>query len=1223
MADESTPRRLDASRSASDPDLVVGIGASAGGIGALGTFFHHVEPGAGISYVVILHLSPHHESRLAEVLQSSTRMPVTQVRETVAIEPDHVYVIPPNKSLQVVDAHLVLSPMTSVEERRAPVDVFFRTLADAYRQRAAAVVLSGTGRNGSSGLKRVKEGGGLAIAQDPHEAEFADMAANAIATGLIDLILPVAAIPRRIAEYARRLRPARGDDEPATPIADDGGPMRELMTLLRARTGHDFSNYKAATIGRRIERRMAVHAVGTLTEYVQFVREQSGEAAALMKDLLIGVTSFFRDPSTFDVLQRRVIGSLFEGKRAADQVRAWCVGCATGEEAYSLAMLLLEQASRQPDSPSVQIFATDLDEQTIAAAREGLYSEADVADIAPERLQRFFEREVPGYRVRRELRETILFAHHNVIGDPPFSHLDLITCRNLLIYLNRTVQEQVIDTFHFALRPGGFLFLGGSESVDGAAGLFVPVDKTAHLYESRGVIGRPPLPPIERPASPVVPPRRPEDRTPDRVPPGELHLRLLEQFAAPSLVVTDEHMIVHASDRVGRYLVIAGGEPSRDVLKLVRPELRDDLRTALRLAAQQREHVEVRGARVRGDGGAVVNITVRPVLREGTPAQGYFLVLFDEEDAPPSLPGVQLISPTSSDPPHLQEEPVRVREQLRMTVEQYESDADDAKAANEELQAMNEELRSAAEELETSQEELQSVNEELRTVNQELKITIEELGLTNNDFQNLINATDIGAIFLDKSQRVKLSTPRAQEIFNLLPSDVGRRLSDITSRLDYAALHDDVTQVQERLQSVERQVAATDGKWYVARIMPYRTIDDRIEGVALTFQDVTARREAERRMRISEDRLRALIESAVDFAIFTMNPAGRIESWNPGAERIFGYHAVEIIGQSAEVLFTPEDRAAGVPAQELRTARLTGRAEDDRWHLRKDGSRFYCSGVTTAIGNPNQGGFAKIARDLTARREADAALQRATSQLELRVHERTAELRSEVTRSAEAQERVTMLLRRLVTAQEDERRRIARDLHDHLGQQLTALRMTLERHREQCAAGDGIVDIDRALAAAREIDAAVDFLAWELRPAALDDLGLAKALPRYLEEWSAHCGVTAHYHETGAGPTLSRDAEVVFYRVAQESLNNVLKHAHASRVDVLLERRDSVVTLVIEDDGIGFDPADALVRENGVGLAGMQERAALIDASLQIESAPGKGTTMYLKWVETAAREQA
>ena len=468
-----------------DQLLVVGIGASAGGIAALKQLFAAVSPDRQIAYVVILHLSPDHDSKLAEVLQVTVPMPVTQVTGRVPIEPAHVYVIPPNRSLTMADGALSVSEITRPEQRRSPVDVFFRALADAQGSHAACVVLSGTGANGSAGLKRVKECGGLVMAQDPTQAQYTDMPNNAIATGLVDLILPVEEMPAKIDDYQRRLRQfGDGSSEPAA-SSDEAAILADVLRVLKIRTGNDFANYKPATLLRRITRRMTIGGIGTLEAYGRWIREQPNEPVALMKDLLISVTHFFRDLETFDLLEQRLIPKLFEGKRAEDQVRIWVPGCATGEEAYSIVMLLCEHLEKRPEQAAVQVFATDLAATAVATAREGFYTESEVADVSEARLQRFFDREPAGYRVRRELRELVLFAQHNLIKDPPFSHLDFVSCRNVLIYLNRQAQERVVRTFHFALRPGGYLLLGPSESPESSDDLFVTIDRAGHLYQSR------------------------------------------------------------------------------------------------------------------------------------------------------------------------------------------------------------------------------------------------------------------------------------------------------------------------------------------------------------------------------------------------------------------------------------------------------------------------------------------------------------------------------------------------------------------------------------------------------------------------------------------------------------------------------------------------------------------------------------------------------------------
>ena len=1202
----------DSSRSAIRAPLIVGLGASAGGIEALREFFHHVPPDTGTAYVVILHLSPDHDSMLAQVLQNSATIPVTQVKTQVAIEPNHVYVVPPNQVLSVDHHSIAVADITRPEQRRSPVDLFFRSLADAQGSRAACVILSGTGPNGSSGLKRVKEYGGLVIAQNPDEAQYGDMPRNAIATGLVDFVLPVAEIPARIHAFHQRMRQHSDEPESAPVERFDGDAMRDILTVLRVRTGHDFSNYKPGTVQRRIERRVHVHNLPSVAAYARSIRENPDEALALMRELLISVTHFFRDRAAWDALAYRIIPRMFQNKSGQDQVRVWVPGCATGEEAYSIAMLLTEHGESSLDQPGIQVFATDLDESAIAMARDAFYTEAEVADLAEDRLKRFFTRDTDGYRVRRDLREMVLFAHHNVIRDPPFSHLDLISCRNLLIYLNRSVQERLVETFHFALRPGAFLFLGTSESPEGSQDLFTPVDKAAHIYQSRTVTTRIALPvPDHALRVPRTTIRPPDVRPSDRLFPAELHQRLLERYAPPSIVITDEHTVVHLSEHANRFLQVAPGEPTRDLLRMLRPDLRPDVRSALHQSASEHRTVEIKGIDVALETGPTrVDLTVHPVLRDSDPARGYLLLTLDDrgngrhqqDEQQPQ----QLDRPAGSS--QLEEEIARLKGQLRSTIEQYETQVEEAKSSNEELQAMNEELRSAAEELETSKEELQSVNEELTTVNQELKIKIEELALTNNDFRNLMNSSEIGTIFLDRQLRVKLSTPAANLIFSLLRTDVGRPLFDLTSNLLYSQLYDDVKRVLEDLQSVDREIQTRDGQWMYTRVRPYRTMDERIDGVVITFQDVTDRRRAEENVRRGEERLRLLIDGAIDYAIFTMSSDGTIDSWNSGAERMFYYRAEESVGQHFEILFTAEDRAAGVPARELQTARDQGRAADERFHVRHDGSRFYCSGVTIRLGESL--GFAKIARDLSVQQQAAEALRVVQAEFEARIRERTDQLEAEVTTREAAHTHVSAMLRRIVTAQEDERARIARGLHDQVGQQLTALRLTLQRLAE----GNGSAELEHAMALTQQLDRDLDFLSWELRPALLDDLGLAAALPLFLKEWSAHYGIPVEFQaRPDVAGSIGRDADVVFYRVAQEALNNVAKHAHASRVDVLLESQDGSVVMVVEDDGVGFEASDKSTRDKGIGIVGMHERASLVGAALDVESRPGDGTSVYLR----------
>jgi len=1347
--------------------LVVGLGASAGGVQALRDFFSHVPADTNMAYVVILHLSPDHDSQLAEVLQSASLLPVTKVERRTPIEPDHVYVIPPNKSLEIEDGHIHVLNVTSHEMRRAPVDILFRTLAQSHGPRAVSVVLSGTGANGSMGMKRVKEMGGLCIVQDPKEAEYNDMPTHSLATGLVDYVLSVAQIPAQIIAYREQLKRVRINDPPPLATTEESKALHDIFAQLMLRTGHDFSNYKRPTVLRRIARRISVHQLRDLTAYSRFLKENPAEATALLKDLLISVTNFFRDAEAFAALERDIIPKLFEGKTPDDQVRVWVAGCATGEEAYTVTMLLVEYAATLIGAPQIQVFATDIDEAAIATARDGFYTINDAADVPPERLSRHFVNDEGGYRVRREIRERVLFAVHNIIKDPPFAHIGLATCRNFLIYLNHTAQRRVMDVLHFALSPTGYLMLGSSESVDGAVDLFSVFDKEHRIYQSRLVETRLSFPVPDKGffstlAQPPELPRMRDSQPTLRSTYAQLHQRLLERYAPPSIVVNEDYDILHMSESAGQFMQIQGGELSTNLLALVRPELRLELRAALYEAANRKVDVDSNGIRIQvGEAIESINVRVRPVLNDEDRARGFFLILLEEvkEPTPNEQSKIVITDEDEVFARHLEEELLEVKAHLRSTIEHHELQREELKASNEELQAMNEEMRSAAEELETSKEELQCINEELTTVNQELKVKIEELGHTNDDLRNLINSTRIGTVFLNRELRVKLFTPHARDIFNLIPADVGRPISDITSKLEDDHLIEDAARVLERLQPIERTVRTKDGFAYLMQISPYRTIEDRIDGVVLAFLDITERQRVEEQFRRAieaapipiimqaEDgevlqisrtwteltgytladvptfdawltraygegadsvrnhmhelfkeeqrtlnvefpirtrngdtrywnfsasspgtlrdgrrfivgmavdlterkdankifrdstaRLRLMMDSVEDYAILTLDLEGHIDMWNAGAERMFGYTAEEIIGQHGAILFTPEDRRREAHLKEMATARETGRAADERWHLRKDGSRFYVSGVLSALHNANGvvTGYVKIARDLTQQRQAQEELRRANDELEARVRERTFELaklnqslRDEISERIQTERNRVRLLRQIVRAQEDERRRIAREIHDQVGQQMTALRLNLAALDRGCSEDVELREkLEHTKRIAERLDADVDFLAWELRPAALDDIGLAEAMGTFVSQWSNHSGVEAQFHTSGLEKErLSPETETNLYRIMQEALNNTMKYANARHVDVLLERRDHQVVLIIEDDGVGFNPEKEASDggDKGMGLIGMQERASLVGGTLQIESKPQAGTTIFarvpLQFIEEDARE--
>ncbi|HEX8479823.1 MAG TPA: CheR family methyltransferase, partial [Telluria sp.] len=774
----------------------------------------------------------------------------------------------------------------------------------------------------------------------------------------------------------------------ATAGAEDA--LRDVIGMLLDHTSHDFRHYKRATVLRRIERRLQVRGVSTLPEYRSLLESDSNEYKALLDDMLIGVTNFFRDREAFESLEREVIPELFKDKGPLDEVRAWVAACASGEEAYSTAMLLADQAALMDHPPSFQVFASDIDDSAIDGARAGSYPAAIITDVAPARLREYFNKEDDRYRIRKSLRDRILFASHNLLRDPPFSRLDMISCRNLLIYLNRDVQLRVLQTFHFALKPGGYLFLGSSESAESMGEYFVPVDKKHRIYRARG--GARSMH-YQSPTSAMYGTRLPEVSRAKQ--PGkralsyaELHARALAQTAPPSAVIDRDGNIVHMSEHAGRFLRMGGGEPSRSLLALIVPELRLELRSAVYQATQNGVTVDCRPVElVDVKEPETVAMTVRP-FRDEDAENDFLLVVFK-----PYEQALDRAATPRPDGTHdlvlaqLEAELQRKREQLQETIENSEISTEELRASNEELQAINEELRSATEELETSKEELQSVNEELITVNYELKVKVEETGKANDDLNNLIAATDIATVFVDSGLRIKRFTPRATDIFRIIASDIGRSLLDLTHRLDYPSLAEDVTLTFDTLRLVEREVRSNDGRYYIVRVLPYRTTDDRIEGAVMTFFDISARRLAEEQLHARETRMRLVAESTRDYAIVTTDAEGCVVSWNKGAELVFGYTEEEMLQHDLEPLYVEEDRARGVRQDELRRAREDGRAEDERWHLRKDGTRVYCSGVTTPLGPAATYGYAKIARDQTDRELSNSEREEAlTSEQQNRSH---------------------------------------------------------------------------------------------------------------------------------------------------------------------------------------------------------------------------------------------
>jgi two-component system, chemotaxis family, CheB/CheR fusion protein len=884
--------------------VLVTIGASAGGVQVLQNFFAALPEHTGAAFVVVVHLDPQHRSEMAHIISAKTRMPVVQVGTRERLEGDHVYVIPPDRRLQLVDHEISALEFDEPRGLRSPIDLFFRSVAERIGD-GFAVILSGSGSDGAIGVRAVKEAGGIILVQDPKEAEYASMPRSAIATGCTDFVLPVRDLAKRLVDLIRVKESVSVPD-----IRNfDEELLRGIIAHLRVRTGHDFSKYKRSTVLRRIARRMQVTRADDLKEYYDVMRDGPDEAQALLGDLLISVTTFFRDGAAFEIIARDVIPEVFRGRTLDETVRVWVSGCATGEEAYSLAILILEEASRHQVRPQIQIFGSDLDARAVASAREGRFPVAIEADVSEERLRRFFVREGDHYRVRQEVRDIILFAVHDLLKDPPFSHIDLVSCRNVLIYLERELQEQIYSTFQYALNPGRFLFLGASETADYPPGLFRCINRTARVYQSTAVAGEKArllprlLGPIQVRENAMQFARTVSPTT--ALGEAVMHRRAIEQVAPPSILVDEAHRVIHLSENAGRYLLPSGGPLSGDAVDLVRPELRFELRSALNRAFEQREPTLTLPMLVRFNGAPHrVHLQVKPVKENGAVGPRSAVIMFIEGEAVDENVASLDRQATDQTVRQLSQELELTQARLRTVREESESANEELRAANEELQSINEEYRSTSEELETSKEELQSINEELQTVNSELKLKLEVISRAHSDLKNLVAATAIGTLFLDSGLRIKRFTGPVTELFSITQADEGRPITDFTHQLEYNDLVKDARSVLSDLAPIRREVRSRNGSWFDVRLRPYRTLDDKIDGVVITFVDVSERHRVEEALRESERRLeqeKRLVDLSHE-PIFVWDLDGGIVEWNRGSEELYGYRREEAIGRSKEQL---------------------------------------------------------------------------------------------------------------------------------------------------------------------------------------------------------------------------------------------------------------------------------------------------------------------------------
>ncbi|MGZ8545756.1 MAG: CheR family methyltransferase [Sulfuricurvum sp.] len=905
---------------------IVGIGASAGGLGAFESFFSSMptQNDSGIAFVVVQHLAPEHTSILASLIQKYTQMQVFEVEDGIAVQPNCVYVIPPGFDMALLNGTLQLLEPSAEAGHRLPIDFFFSSLAQDQREHSIGIILTGTGSDGTQGIRAIKSEGGMVMVQDLVSSEYDGMPHSAIATGLVDYELPPSQMPSQLIAYVTHALGNPASSLPPEKEKERESSLKKIFILLRTQTGHDFSQYKPSTVYRRVERRMVVYKIETINEYVKFLQQKPDEIEALFRDLLIGVTKFFRDTEAFAVLQETIIPKLFEGRNAGSTIRVWSTGCSTGEEAYSLAVLLYEYVDEIKKNYTVQVFATDIDANAIATARAGIYPSSIAATVSEERLERFFTAEPNGtsYRIHKNIRDMLIFSEHDLIKDPPFSKLDLISCRNLMIYMDAELQKRLIPLFHYALNPSGILFLGSSESIGEFTDLFSTLDlksklymRNNHIFNSKHKVFNSLLASMDEIHS-SLPDSTLKPTLPKKLPLRELtEQALLQQIAPSGALINDIGDILYLHGRTGVYLELPSGESStNNILQMAREGLRRDLTIALHNAVMTKEIVRSLGLKIKTNGHAtIVNLTIRPVIT-GTSAIGQehlYLVILEEVSLLDSEQAKQgaLRAIAESDTPDanahlyiaaLKQDLLSKEEYIKIAKEKMESANEKLKSSNEQMQSVNEELQSTNEELETSKEELQSTNEELSTVNTELQAKVGDLSQANNDMNNLLAGTGVGTVFVDHQLRILRFTPEARVIINLIPGDEGRSVAHLVSNLvGYTHMVSDVQAVLDTLVPKEINVQTTQGKWYAMRIFPYRTLDNVIEGAVLTFMDITEISQTREALVKANEALRlAVVVRDANDAITMQDLDGRILAWNPGAVRMYGWSETEALAMN-------------------------------------------------------------------------------------------------------------------------------------------------------------------------------------------------------------------------------------------------------------------------------------------------------------------------------------
>ncbi len=1197
---------------------IVGFGASAGGLQAFREILENLDPETGMSFVLVTHLAPDQRSFMSEIVERYTQMPVASIEDGQRPKPNHLYVLQPNQSLTLRGGMFHVEVRPSADRVPRTIDKFFHSLALDQKNHAIGVVLSGADADGALGLKAIKGEGGIALVQSPDTAQHSGMPRSSIASDHVDLVLPPAEIAVELARLAHQFtRPEVRSLEQGIVAPDDEQSFQKILQLLRGLSGLDLRLYKPETIRRRIARRMILLRMEHLAHYLRFLHLRSDELHTLQEDVLINVTRFFRDPPFWESIRDNVLPVLFQDRPPDKPIRIWCAGCSTGEEAYSLAITILEHLSQNGLDIPVQIFGTDASEQSIETARTAVYPETLAAEISPDRLRRYFIKSDHGYQVSKRVRDTCIFARQNLCNDPPFSHIDILSCRNVMIYFNQALQRQIMLTFHYALEPGGYILLGMSEGLRDYGEVFSTVDRKNKIYLKTGnklpfhyepsriyamtrhpALGRASTAEIESRIWPELELQRAADRI------------VLARFGPPGLIIDDRMNVLQSRGQTSNFLELTPGAVSWNLLRV----LHDGIASEVHIAAQRaiRENIPTSTVATMIDGQAgeqTIQVDVLPITSASSRPR-CFLILFqtlpNAEDARPlEQPATLHLSVDEKDRliAQLRQDLTSTRFHLQSLVEERDARNQELVSANEEIQSANEELQSTNEELETTKEELQSANEELQTVNDELQQRNNVLTQTGNDLANLLTSVNIPLLMLTSGLRIRQFTPPMQRLLNLRSNDIGRSISEIRLQLSIENIEPILQDVLETLGTRELEVQDREGRWHLLRVRPYRTSDNKIEGLVVVLVDIDQLRRSQQHLVDARDFARSVVES-VPVPVVVLNQDCSIRTVNTAFRELVQLPNKDLEGRSLPELVSEKWSLNGFreKLERLLQGRNGAMLEFEHQSAAMRKKTLLIKGL--ALSTEGSRVLLLMIEDITLRREAEllASDQKVALEDELEVAGR---------RLSRTQGELRELTAHLFTVQEEERQRVARELHDDISQRLSLVEMLLSQVNATTCVADDAARIQQAQEQLASLNTGVRQISHHLHPSILQDLGLTEALRAMVDEFGRREGMPVTFTAQDLPESWPPEVATTMYRISQEALRNIAKHAGKTHVKVVLSGNDRHLHLRVMDFGVGFDLTEdtPLV---GLGLISMQERARLAGGTLAVHSELGKGTTVFV-----------